>query len=367
MFFTRFCRKILCCLCLVVPATVLPRPLVFGYALWWVPEAQTIRALPHVDRLMFMELRLGADGHIADRHGWPGQWAALRGAARVQGIPVDVSFTLFSPEDFNALFGSPAHVKRLQQEVLDIARADGVAGVHLDIEIFGAVQAEAAQRYRDFVADLAWQLKDMAPQRLVSVFLNHGAEKHLYNATSLAGVAHVIVQGYDAHWLGSDVAGPLSPLGGADAVTWEKMNSTALGLGVAAPRILMGFPTYGHEWMVKPCDPRGKRIAPGEATVFGRVQLPQAPNLRHSVVARVLAHGAHYDAPSGSAYYLADAADGSCLVGWFEDWWTLQRKIDWVQREQLAGIAFFPLGYDEGELVGFAARRFRASVGDAPQ
>lgn len=360
MVFSRLSRQLLCCVCLLLPVVVGARPLVFGYALWWVPEAETIRALPHVDRLKFMELRLAPDGRISDRHGWPGQWTALRNAAGALGIPIDISLTMFSPEDFNALFGSPERVKRLQQEVLDLARADGVAGVHLDIEIFSTVQARATQRYRDFVVDLSRQLNEMKPQRLVSVFFNYGAEKYLYNAASLAGVGHVIVQGYDAHWLGSEVAGPLAPLQGPDVVTWEKMHATALSLGVSPQRMLMGFPTYGYEWSVKPCQPRGKRIAPGETTVFGRVHLPQAPNLRNSVVGRVLAHGANYEAQSGSAYYRVDAADGSCLVGWFEDWWTLQRKIDWVQREKLAGLAFFPLGYDESELVGFAARRFRA-------
>lgn len=352
---------------LLLPTVAVARPMVFGYALWWVPEAETIRALPHVDRLKFMELRLSPDGRIADRHGWPEQWAGLRNAAAAFGIPIDISLTLFSPDDFNALFGAPDRVKRLQKEVLDLAREDGVAGVHLDIEIFTPVQPKAAQRYREFVIDLAKQLNDMKPQRLVSAFLNYNAEKYLYDAASLAGVAHVIVQGYDAHWLGSEVAGPLAPLQGPDTVTWEKMFATARSLGVHPQRMLMGFPTYGYEWKVKPCDPRGKRIAPGETTIFGRVYLPQAPNLRNTVVGRVLAHGANYDAQSGSAYYRVDASDGSCLIGWFEDWWTLQRKLDWVLKEKLVGLAFFPLGYDEGDLVSLAARRFRAPASNGPK
>jgi hypothetical protein len=51
---------------------------------------------------------------------------------------------------------------------------------------------------------------------------------------------------------------------------------------------------------------------------------------------------------TGWAYYQFTHADGGCVVGWFEDWWTPQRKLDWPQH-QPAGLAMFPLGYDNGE------------------
>jgi hypothetical protein len=340
-------------------ASALDRPLVFGYAAWWVPQAETLLALPDVDRLKFIEFRLSADGRIADRHGWPEQWTALREGAAKLGIPLDVAVTLLSPADFDALFGSSERVQRLEKEVLSLVQDKLVAGIHLDVEIFTPVSAKAAQRYRAFVVSLSRQLKQQSPVKSLSVFLNHAADVYLYDAASLLGVDHVILQGYDAHWLGADVAGPLSPLLGPDTITWEKMWATAQKLGLPPQRVLMGFPTYGYEWTVKPCGPRGKRIAPGETTVFGRVWLPQAPNLRNSVMGRVLAHGVQYDEVTGSAYYTVGAADGSCVVGWFEDWWTLHRKMDWLIAQKLAGIAFFPLGYDNGTLVNTAARRFK--------
>lgn len=344
------------------------RPLVFGYFAWWVDEAETIRALPFVDRVKYMEWRLGPDGRIADKHGWPTEWINVRNRAAALGIPVDVSLTLFSVADFNALFGSAERVRRLQKELLTTLEEDPtIMGLHLDVEIFAKVNSQAQQRYRVFVIELSRQLKQMQPARSISVFLNHNAELYLYDADSLAHVDHVVLQGYDAHWVDADLAGPVAPLTGSDTVTWEKMLASARRLQVSEPRLLMGFPTYGYEWKVKPCDPRGKRVAPGETTTFARLQLTKAPNLRHSVVDRVLSHGAQYDATTGSAHYQFSNPDGSCQVGWFEDWWTLQRKTDWILKEQLAGIAFFPLGYDGGALVGMAARRFRALAEKSPQ
>ena len=346
----------LCLMC----AHATGRPLVFGYAVWWVPQVETIRSLPHVDRIHFIELQMNPSGRLDQRHGWPQEWQALREAAAVAGVPIDLALTLFSPADFNALFGSPERVKRLTQEVMLQAADTAVAGIHLDVEILQTVDPKAVLRYRAFVLDLARQLKALQPGRLLSVFLNHGAERQMYDASTLAAFDHVIVQGYDSHWVNSELAGPVAPLRGPDVVTWEGMRRLAGSLGVPPQRLLMGFPTFGYEWTVQPCTPRGKRVAPGETTVFGRVNLPDAPQVRHSIVRRVLAHGVHYDAQSGSAYYQINGPDDSCVVGWFEDWWTLQHKLDWVMKEQLAGVAFFPLGYDNTDLVAQAARRLRS-------
>jgi spore germination protein YaaH len=270
--------------------------------------------------------------------------------------------TLFSPTDFNAIFTSPERTQRLMNELLTLAKGEGVAGLHLDVEVFTPVAPEATRQYRAFVGTLARELKAMTPTRLLSAFFNAGAEQHLYDAPSLSGIDHVIVQGYDAHWVDGDTAGPVAPLYGPDAVTWDKMLATVQSLGIYPQRVLMGFPTYGYEWRVKPCGPRGRRVAPGETTVFGRFDPVLSPKLRISIQDRVLAHAAQYDLGTGSAHYLFETKDGTCVVGWFEDWWTLQRKLDWVLKEQVAGIAFFPLGYDQGQLIVPAARRLRQSV-----
>jgi spore germination protein YaaH len=344
----------------LMPLAASARPFVFGYAAWWVPQAQTVQALPHVDRIKFIEIRLDPEGRLTERHGWPSEWQELRQAALSRGVPIDLSLTQFAPADFNALFGSPQRIARLTREVMLLAADAAVSGIHLDVEMVGAVDAQATLNYRAFVLDLSRRLKAMEPGRLLSVFLIYAKDRHVYDAATLAVVDHVVVQGYDAHWVNSEVAGPIAPLQGPDVVTWESMLRLARSLGVPSQRLLMGFPTFGYEWKVQPCHPRGTRIAPGETTVFGRVHLPKAPQLRNSVVGRVLAHGVQYDVPTGSAYYRVDAQDGSCVVGWFEDWWTLQRKLDWLEREQLAGIAFFPLGYDDTDLVALTARRFRS-------
>jgi spore germination protein YaaH len=107
-------------------------------------------------------------------------------------------------------------------------------------------------------------------------------------------------------------------------------------------------------------------VGPGQIITFAPVVLPLAPHIRENVAERVQTHGAAHDASVGSSYYMVPQADRSCRVGWFEDWWSLSRKTGWVLDKGVAGLAVFPLGYDGGELVEMAARRFRSPGGKRP-
>jgi spore germination protein YaaH len=48
------------------------------------------------------------------------------------------------------------------------------------------------------------------------------------------------------------------------------------------------------------------------------------------------------------------------VEGWFEDIRGLKRKSDYLEEQKLSGIAFFPLGYDGGQLIdSFLLKRNR--------
>lgn len=348
-----FAGAVLLCFCAL--ACSQPRPLVFAYVAWWTPSLWPTQPLDLVDRLKFIEFTVGADGRVADRHGWPHQWAELRAAVSRQGVPLDMVFTVLDAAVFESVFGSPEAAQRLQSEVLAAAIEPGVSGIHLDVELLLPASDVAVARYRTWVAQTAERLGQLQPRRLLSVFLAYSTEPHLYDASTLALVDHVIVQGYDAHWVGGQRAGPVAPLRGPDAVSWERMADLAARLGVHPGKLLMGFPLFGYEWPVSSCDPRGFTTGRGETSTFAPTTEARMPQIRTNVRERVLAHGATHDPQTGSAYYLVPEGQGRCRVGWFEDWWTLQAKLDWVRERKMAGIAFFPLGYDQAELVTWAA------------
>lgn len=336
---------------------------VWGYVAWWMKDEWASMNLANFERLVFVQIKVDIDGRLTDRHGWPEQWGRLRNATQQQGVPLDLAITVLDTEVFNPVFASPAAVNRLLDESLSLVESSDVAGLHLDIEVNEGISERAIDGFRGFVVALRQRMLARNPGKQLSVFLPFGGHLRIYDAPTLGHVDRFVLQGYDAHYLDSPSAGPVSPLDGQDTVNWTKMLAAADMLKIPRHRMLMGFPLYGYEWQVPSCTPRGAHAGKGEVTTL----LPTNPALNlgisNNVRDRVIRYGAKAEPVSDSLYYVFVGDSGSCTVGWFEDWWSLQIKSAWIVRQQLGGIAFFPLGYDGGVLVDTLLPRWKA---DAP-
>lgn len=337
----------------------------WGYLAWWLPDAWRTVPLAELDRLVFFELKANATGQIHERQGWPEQWQPLRTALAKSGTRLELALTLMDSPSFMALFQNPAAINTLQAEALALAKQDGVHGLHLDFEIYEAIPPQQLQAARGFVVQLAQALKQLKPARTLSVFYPLGTDTALYDAPTLAVAQHVVLQGYDAHWQAAPTAGPVAPLRGPEAATWEKTLTQLLALGVPRQRILFSFPLYGYEWPLKPLKPTepgygkpgGATSGKGATVTFAPVASEVLPDVQTNAIHRVQQYGSSHEPLSSSSYYQYTRADGQAFEGWFEDWWSVGRKTEFLQMERLYGMAFFPLGYDQGELLDYFLRR----------
>lgn len=332
-------------------------PKAWGYVAWWAPDSWRSLPLAEFDRLLFFEMPVDAKGEITDRNGWPDQWSDLRGATQLSGTPLDLTLRCFDAAAFNTLFASPDATRRLLDLALELAGDSAVGGLQLDFEIYSDAKPEAIEAYRSFVRELSARLRKLQPARALSVFFSMGADLPMYDKPTLAQTDHVVFQGYDAHWLESKTAGPVAPLGGPDAITWEKVLAQGLELGVPRERMLLSFPLFGYEWPVKSRKPRAQTSGKGVHTFFAAMPASEESEAKVSVQERVRQYGATHDPVSGSSYYQFKRKDGRLIEGWFEDWWTLGRKLQFLTAEKLGGVAFFPLGNDEGDLVSYFLRK----------
>jgi spore germination protein len=323
----------------------------WAYVGWWMPQGWQNVALGQFERILFFDMKIDHDGSIQERHGWPEQWSDLRHAANASNTPVDVCVTLLDSNAFQQLFNSPNSVRRLTDQLVELAQQDEMSGIHLDFEVYQALDGSTLQIFRDFVQDLAIQIRIKAPKKQLSAFIPIGGHTSLYDTKTVAALDRVVLQGYDAHWKEGRNAGPVAPLDGPDQLTWKKAVSIGKGMGIPLDRLLLSFPLYGYEWRVKDSGLRSTVIGVGVSTSFARLPKPLGPAFPVSVEEQVLRYGASYDVDSASAYYQYRNARGHFIQGWFDDWWTLMRKTDYLVQEQLGGIAFFMLGYDEGQLV----------------
>jgi spore germination protein YaaH len=268
-----------------------------------------------------------------------------------RGTPIDLTLSLFEPKAMNTLFSSPEARARLLKEAVELAGHEDVSGLQLDFEVYELVPAATLAGLRQFMRELADALHQMKPARHVSVFLPIGGASTLYDEETLARVDNVVLQGYDSHWLSGPAAGPLSPLRGKEAVTWEKALAKGVELNVPRSKMLFSFPLYGYEWPVKEDKARSATAGPGVEVSYAPLKPELVPAIKFNVQDRVARFGAHRDLLSGSVYYQFQGEQGRHIEGWFEDAWSLGRKTDFMKQESLGGMAFFVLGYDGNDLV----------------
>lgn len=316
-----------------------------------MPEAWKSAPLPSLDRLLFFHVTILPRGRLQTPEGWPERWEEFLDTAQAQGKPVELTLSLLNHQHFNALFASPTATRKLLDAAVELAQEPRVSGLHLDVELYDAFPRTHQQAYQRFVRELAQRLHQLPQPRTLSAFVPLGGPMDLYAPQTLALLDGVVMQGYDAHWQDSARAGPVAPLEGSEKSAWRQVLRQTDRWGVPRDKLMMGFPLYGYEWTVRQPKPRASVMGRGDIATYSAVPVEQLPNIRINVQDRVQRYGAQYDAASGSAYYQFHDERGRLRVGWFEDERTLDRKIDFLHAEGLGGIAFFPLGYDQDQLV----------------
>jgi spore germination protein YaaH len=330
------------------PAFVTPtasdRFFVAGYHPYWAGNAWTTYRFDAIDELYFFEIEVAADGGFLDRHGWPTRWRAMIADALGAGTQVTPTVSMHDPVAFEALFQDRPAVERLVGAIAGlVAETPGLAGIHLDFEVFQPVDLAARDGYTAFVAEVRETLRALDPRLSLSVFTLAFDDDDVYNERALARIAdYLVVQGYDYHSLESPTAGPVAALTGWGRLNWEGVVQRFEDLGVPRRRIVMAVPLYGYQWPVSSEDPGAPATGPAVAIPLTAPPdvLPELPR----AIAQAEAHGARRDPASGSPYYVFREGAG-WQQGWFEDAESLAAKYDFVRRRGLGGVALFPLAY----------------------
>ncbi len=334
-------------------ATVTPtsgdRFFVAGYHPYWAADAWASYPWDALDELYFFEIDVGADGGLADTHGWPDGWRPLLERARAEGVRVVPTVSLHDAAAFTALFSRPDRVARLVDEMIALVRATpDLGGLHLDFEVFEPVDPSVRDGFTAFVARLDRQMSDADPSLALSAFTLAFDDDDVYNERALSeSVDYLIVQGYDFHSSAELRAGPVAGLEGWDRLNWHSVLDRFLGFGVPSRKIVMAVPFYGYQWPVT-------SDAPGANTRGIAVTIPLAP--ADDVVpelprafAQAERYGTRRDLPSGSPYYAFQDSTG-WYQGWFEDAESLRAKYAFVRDNGLGGVALFPLAYGNPDL-----------------
>jgi spore germination protein YaaH len=303
------------------------------------------RDLALYQRVHFFDLVVDGEGRVAERRGWPTQWDALLSSLRSRGVAVDLTLTLFDLAQFERVFTDAARRRELLEQT--VALAQGVDGIQLDFEVFERLSAASISGYRSYLAELRNRLARPPGGKSISAFGVMGAQSELHSRAEIELLDFIVLQGYDAHFARGQRAGPVAPLRGPYAITWENTLRTYLALGASRNRIHFGVPAYGYEWPTASDQVGAATRGVGREMTYAPVPASFLPNIRLDAVTQVARHGLRRDAASGSPYYAYQDASG-WNQGWFEDETSIAAKLDFVKQENLAGVAMFPIGYDAG-------------------
>jgi spore germination protein len=337
-------------------ATDTPIPRSVGYLPWWMAAAWNAVPWRALDRLLLFDVPVQADGSLLDR-GWPNRARGLAPSAERAGVPIDLTLTLLDEQQFHAVFQDAAARSRLLADCLRLLEQPFVAGLHLDIEGYSEAHPDAVAGFRRWLEAL--DAGRRRSRKALSAFFPASDSFSPYDRAAAERIDYWVVQLYDAHWRDSKVTGPLVTRMPENPAAVPRALARLEALGAARHTVLLSVPLYGWQW---PSDADGPGApALGRAKLLTFAETPKALMPEDRLAASDLAqrHGLRRDGEHSP--YFAYREGAHWVQGWFEDLESLKLKLAPERARDYAGLAFFPLGYDKGEIVEAMLRWWHAA------
>lgn len=307
------------------------RPVIIGFLPYWLLDKADKNYDQYFTNLSYFSLTIAADGSIK-KFDKPGELEPGWNALNSLDIKNAKELTIFS-----STFSSDMNAATLAAELFPIMTAHNFTNLNLDIEDVSPASPEAQIIFTEFVKTLKqnipWPLSiDVSPTDLI--------QDRLIKLESIEPyVDKIILMTYDYHYSGSLVTGPVAPVGGFDKTAeYDVESAIKIALNtLPKEKIILGVPLYGYEWETLTPDARAA-ILPGSGQV--------ASNQRMATLS------ADFDQETAEnhAVYFDDSTQTYHQI-FFPTEKSVQAKIDLVKKYQLAGLAFWAVGYDGATIL----------------
>jgi hypothetical protein len=175
--------------------------------------------------------------------------------------------------------------------------------------------------------------------------------------TGVKGLDRYFIINVDHH-PGNSAYGQINWFDDTAAACAELVDELIGALGVPRSRMLLSVPLYGWQWASSSERPGAAAFGKAKLLTYAPTPAALMPNDRLAATALAAEHGLRRDGER-TPYY-AYRAGGRWVQGWYEDMASLTHKLAPERPRGYAGLAFFPLGYDGGEIVEPLLRWWRA-------
>lgn len=333
---------------------------IYGFQPFWLLDSAHQNYESYISTFNYFGLQINSDGTIRKLNSAVEQepgWTNLN-TTRVKNLlkrmnqnAIKTALTVqnANEESISELLVDPeTTATTLVDEVEPIMKEHGFDELNLDIESFIYAGPQKQASFTRFVETVRNEMNtrnlgelsiDVTPISVVS--------ERLIDLEAIAPLVDtVVMMTYDYHYMGSYIAGPVAPVGGAGE-TREFDVSTAIveSLQVMpAEKLLLGIPTYGYEWDTLSTQP-GIAVIPGTGKTITHKQVQRE-------ILTCLECITGRDEYSLQPHVIIPATDGDYYRQvFYEDAESLAYKIALAKQYNLRGIALWALGYEGTDMV----------------
>jgi len=234
------------------------------------------------------------------------------------------------------------------KDIAPIMKKYDFRDLNLDIESVNEASPAAQLRFIKFTKTLKTGLDesgvgtlsiDISPTAFIKPYLVDPAGVEPY-------IDEMIIMGYDYHWPGSSVTGPIAPLGGGDTISeFDTITAiTAAKKTIPSHKLILGIPLYGYEWETLDDFPRAATIKSTGIVASGeRIEelLKKCDNCQI---------GLEKESEESYVIYFDEESNTYHQI-FYPNILSTEKKIKLVKEGKLDGIALWALGYEDTTIL----------------
>lgn len=293
------------------------------YVNWVTPGVESYPSLTrnsrNIDMVSPFWYTVTTNGSVTTK--FDGYQAQTHSFIRKQGQQI---IPLINNDKTNSImFTDPNIRKKAVNNIVALVQRYNFDGVNIDFEF---IPKWSRDDFTAFIRELSQRLHPLGKQLHVSVFPKIGVPEDINGAYDYGALANyadrIVMMAYDNHW-SSGPSGPIAPL------DWVEENIQFALRYIPANKLLLGIANYGYDWPTN--GGKGTDIAEKKA-----VELAKRKG------ARVL-----WDSKGQVPYFYYTANNGVKHTVYFESSYSLEYKLQLVNKYNLQGIAIWRIGNEE--------------------
>lgn len=328
----------------------------YGFLPYWSIATFSESELDSLTDLAYFSLFLNSNGTIDKSSNHYSYWKEsdtlyfINQKAKNKGIRLSLTVSIHDNETIEKflLCGATCWQTSLNQVDTEIVESD-YKGINFDFENVGDTPDQISKLYAEYIKYMSDNLKQRHGSSFLVVVSTYGdsiTKNRITNISylNIPEINYMFVMAYDFFRPNNDIAGPVSPLTGANTkYHYDITKMTEDYLTQTTPdKLILGMPLYGLNFIVEKPEPYAARIPGNEAIQYSIQQHLSAIN---EIIVRENAE-VKWDSVSSTPYFTYfKPVEAVNRIVFFENEQSLKLKEDFALGKGFSGVGYWALGY----------------------